>query len=452
MNWLIKLFSRYLTPTRTAKKAADENPVNIDNPFLCAKPVAVSTKKHPLALLKKFAPLRELDDIYVENLDQQTLTYAPGSIIFRLGQQGKSICYLLRGSVELHPNGGKCYTLTDDSTLANLPLNSGRIFGATAIAKTDATILVISSKIIQMWTDKSREQVYSVKLLDLELPTEIADNRFFSSFSKAYRENKLSLPSLPHIAVKLKKAMLGDIGIREVVEIIQVDAPIVTKLIQIANSALYAPVSGITNCHDAVTRLGLNVTRNLVMSISMKQLFHCQDATLMKAMQTLWNNSLYISSLSFVLAEECGTVNPEDALLAGLVSNIGVIPILHFAEQYPDEYPELEKLQSAMTLLSPSVGSLVLHTLGFSEELVSIPMHAEDWLYQSSGDAINLIDIVILAKLHSYIGSKRSKELPYINAIPAYTKLKNGKLTPDLSLDVLHKAQQRIHTVMSIFS
>ncbi|MDP2902940.1 MAG: HDOD domain-containing protein [Methylovulum sp.] len=452
MNWFTKLFFRNPKPSLTPKMTVKSPPVSTDNPFQCSKPVTVSNQKHPLTLLKKFAPLREFDDLYVENLEQQTLTYTAGSVIFRLGQKRNAVFYLLQGSIEFQPNGDGRYQLTHDSSLADLPLDSGKTFGATAIAKTDVTVLAIPGNIIQMWTNKSREQVYSVKLLELELPEQITDNRFFGSFSRAYRENKLSLPSLPHVAVNLKKAMQKDIGVKEVVDIIQIDAPIVTKLIQIANSALYAPTSNITNCHDAVSRLGLDATRNLVMGISMKQLFFCKDVKLMKIMQTLWKNSLHISSLSFVLAEECSTLNPEDALLAGLVSNIGVIPILHFAEQYPDEYADLEKLQSAIALLSPSVGSLVLHTLGFSEELGHIPMHAEDWLYESGGDKASLMDIIIMAKRHSYIGSQRTKALPYINSIPAYAKLTNGKLTPDLSLDVLQKAQKRIHAVMNIFS
>ncbi|MDO9106682.1 MAG: HDOD domain-containing protein [Methylovulum sp.] len=453
MNWFTALFSRTLSPKRATKPAAEIPTPGLHKPFLCSKPASVSSQKYPLALLKKLAPLRELDDIYVENLDQQTLSYTPGSILFILGQQRNAIFYLLQGSIEFQPNSNSRYIVTDDSPLAKLPLDCGNFFGATAVAKTQVTILAMSGKIIQMWTNKSREQVYTVKLLDVELPDEIADKRFFNSFSKAYRDNKLSLPSLPHVAVKLKNALLGDIGVKEVVDIIQIDAPIVTKLIQIANSALYAPTSSITNCHDAVSRLGLDATRNLVMGISMKQLFHCKDPKLMKIMQSLWKSSLYVSSLCFVLAEECsGAVNPEDALLAGLISNIGAIPVLHFAEQYPDDYPDLEKLQATMSLLSPSVGALVLHTLGFSDELVHIPMHAEDWLYDSGDGKAHLIDIVILAKLHSYIGSQKAKQLPYINSIPAYAKLKNGKLTPDFSLDVLHKAQQRVHTVMGIFS
>ncbi len=452
MNWFTNFFFRNRKPSKTPKITVKNSPVNTDNVLQCSKPVTVSCQKYPLELLKKFAPIREFDEFYIENLDQQTLTYAAESILFRLGQKREVVFYLLEGCVEFLLNGGGRYVLTNDSSLADLPLDSGKTFGATAVAKTDVKLLAISGNIIQMWTNKSREQVYSVKLFELELPEQIDDNRFFSSFSKAYREKKLSLPSLPHVAVNLKKAMQKDVGVKEVVNIIQVDAPIVTKLMQIANSTLYAPTTNITNCHDAVSRLGLNATRNLVMGISMKQLFFCKDTRLMKIMQTLWKNSLYISSLSFVLAEECSHINPEDALLAGLISNIGVIPILHFAEQYPDEYADMEKLQAAIPLLSPSVGALVLHTLGFSDELVHIPMHAEDWLYESDGDRISLMDIVIMAKRHSYIGSQKNKELPYINSIPAYAKLKNGKLTPDLSLDVLQKAQKRISVVMNMFS
>ncbi|MDP2902728.1 MAG: HDOD domain-containing protein [Methylovulum sp.] len=451
MNWFTKLFSRYLTPPRTSKKTSDVKPVSVNNPYLCTEPVAINTQKIPLSLLKKFVPIRGLDDISFGNLNQQTLTFTPGSVVFRLGQPRDSVYYLLQGRIALQPDGDKSYSLADDSPMANLPLSSGKTFGATATAITDVTILAISGDIIQMWTKNSRKQVSSLKSLELELPDPLADDPFFSAFSKAFRENKLRLPSLPHVAIKLKKAMLNDIGIKEVVNIIQIDAPIVTRLIQIANSALYVTESDITNCHGAVTRLGLDITRNLVTSMGMKQMFHCKNPRLMKIMQTLWKDSLYISSLSYVLAEECSAVNPEDALLAGLICNIGVIPILHFAEEYPDELTALEKLQSAITLLGPSVGTLVLQKLGFSEELASIPMHAENWFYESDEYSVNLIDIVIMAKLHSYIGSERNKALPFINTIPAYAKLKNGKLSPDFSLHALHKAKQRINTVTKIF-
>jgi HD-like signal output (HDOD) protein len=283
------------------------------------------------------------------------------------------------------------------------------------------------------------------------LPPEISGQRFFHSFAHAYRENKLRLPSLPDVAFKLKEAMQKDIGIKEAVEIIYVDPPIVTKMIQVANSALYSNGVPCNNCFDAVSRIGLQATRNLVMGISLKQLFKCHDPDLMKGMQTLWKNSLYVSSLSFVLAQECSNINPEDALLAGLIADIGAIPLLHFAEQFPDEYPSFQELNDSLPFLRAPVGALVLHTLGFSEQMTNIPHHAENWLYDSGPD-ITLDDIVILAKLHSYFGSGKARNLPYINSIPAYSKLKDGKLNPDFSLNVLQKAQLRINAAMHMLS
>ncbi len=453
MNWFTKLFSQRPKHAPPEKKPnIIPPPSSLNSSLTCSEPISTEHKKLPLATLKKLAPLRDMDDAYVEQLIHASLCYAQGSVIFRLGQKANSVFYLLEGSVELQPDSDNRYTLSAESSLANLPLNSGKVCGATAFAKTDITILAISGEFICRWSGKSRNQPVSVELLDIELPEQLVGNRFFTSFSQAYRENKLSLPSLPHVALKLKEAMEKDLGINEAVKIIGVDVSIVAKLIQLANSPLYSPISPITNCHAAVTRLGLDQTRKLVMGISLKQLFRCQNQQLMEKMQALWKRSLYVSSLSFVLAQENGSVNPEDALLAGLVNDIGTIPILHFAEQYPNEYPNLDVLESAIPFLSPPVGSLVLHTLGFSPELASIPKYAEDWFYESEGDKLNLIDVVILAKLHSYFGTNRAKEIPYLNSIPDYTKLKNSKLTPDFSLDVLHKAQHRIKAAMNFLS
>lgn len=452
MNWFTKLFSKQ--PHNALPEKKPDIPARpIPNDALaCSEPVFTEHKKQSLATLKKLAPLRDMDDVYIQQLAHTTLSYTQGSVIFRLGQKTNSVFYLLEGSVELQPDSDNRYILSADSSLANLPLNSGKVCGATAFAKTDIVILAISGEFICRWSGKSLQQTVAVEFVDIELPEQIAGNRFFSSFSNAYRENKLSLPSLPNVALRLKEAMEKDLGINEAVKIIEVDVSIVAKLIQLANSPLYSPITPITNCHAAVTRLGLDQTRKLVMGISLKQLFRCQNPQLMKKMQDLWKSSLYISSLSFVLAQENGSPNPEDALLAGLVSDIGIIPILHFAEQYPNEYPNLDVLDSAIPFLSPPVGSLVLHTLGFAPELASIPKYAEDWFYESEGDKLNLVDVVILAKLHGYFGTNRAKEIPYLNSIPAYTKLKHSKLTPDFSLHILHKAKHRIQAAMNFLS
>ena len=436
----------------------DENTEQPDQSVVSknTKPIAVSNEKQPLAILKKLAPIRDLTDEDIGQIEQRILKYSANSVLFTLHEQSEHVYYLLKGNVELHSDGGATYTITENSTLANLPLNSGKTCGATAITKTPCLILSIPVTVVRWWVNKSRAQYAQqnnlLEIIDIDRPKEIPNTVFFNDFFQAYRENKLSLPSLSQVAIKLRKAMQHEISIKDVIKIIEVDVSVVAKLIQVSNSALYAPTIQIKNCHDAVTRLGLEATRKLVMGISVKQLFQSKSPQLVAQMQELWKKSLYVSSLSFVLAQESGQVNPEDALLAGLVCDIGAIPLIHFSEQHLGDSPNLQDLQTVMPYLNPAVGSLVLYKLGFPSEITEIPKYSEDWYHESEGDALTVIDVVILAKLHSYFGTARAKDLPYINSIPAYAKLKNGKLNPDFSLNILAKAQQRIDDAMSLFS
>jgi len=145
------------------------------------------------------------------------------------------------------------------------------------------------------------------------------------------------------------------------------------------------------------------------------------------------------------LAEEADTINCDEALLAGL------IPLLRFADQYPDEQPEIAQLQSAVSSIRAPVSTMMLTSLGFADDLISIPQHSEDWHYDS-GEKLNLIDIVILAKLHSYFGSQQAHYLSFINTIPAYAKFKNGKLSHDFSLNLLRQTHQRIQATIAILA
>lgn len=455
MSWLTNLFhspdrSDDQRPQTRKHQQHSAQPESTDN-LKPSRPLVEAQQNLSTDRLKQFVPLRDLDEQTLKAIPHKTALYPKDAVVFVLGQAADCIYYLLEGQLEMHPDAENKYQINEGSTLAGLPLNSGKQYGATATAVTDVSILKISAELNRLWTQRRQEDLSCVELFDIQLPEEISNKRFFESFAKAYRENKLRLPSLPNVAFKLQKAMQQDIGINEAVEIIHIDPPIVTKLIQVANSPLYASAMPINNCHDAVNRIGLNATRNLVMGISLKQLFHSKDRELMKGMQQLWKNSLYVSSLSFVLAQECSNINPEDALLAGLICDIGAIPLLHFAEQFPEQYPNLTELESTLPYLRGPVGALVLHTLGFSEQLSNIPHQAENWLYDS-GESLDLTDIVILAKLHSYFGTKKGQDLPYINSIPAYSKIASNKLDPDFSLSVLHRTQNRINAVMHLLS
>ncbi|MDD5753499.1 MAG: HDOD domain-containing protein, partial [Methylococcales bacterium] len=418
--------------------AADKTPNSIimANSIERTAPILINTTDpQPISLFGKFAPLRYLAVNTLEKIEQQTLHYNSDSVVFIVGQRTEYAFYLLHGSVELHPEGVFPYTVNFDTPQAGLPLNSGYLCGSTAITTEPSIILAVLRSFLLRLSQRKYRYTAGGEFVKSGLPRELPNNQFFADFAHAYRENTLSLPSLPQVALRLKKAIEEpDITIPEIVNIVQFDAAIVAKLIQVANSVFYAAEAPITNCHNAVIRLGLDATRRVVMGISVKQLFKCENQQLMAMMQTNWRNSIYLSSLCFILAKESKTVSPEDALLAGLICDIGKIPVLNFAEQQLNYSPNLLELKTALPFLSPPVGTFMLHTLAFPPDLVNIPKFAEDWFYESGEEKLTLIDIVILAKLHSYFGSRKAKYLPYLNTIPAYVKLNQGKLNGDFSL------------------
>jgi len=226
------------------------------------------------------------------------------------------------------------------------------------------------------------------------------------------------------------------------------DSKIAARLIQVANSPLYRGVNSYVSCDAALNRLGLNATRNLVTSFSMQALFTSKKKLLTKKMYQAWQQSVKVSSLCHTLALLTNKVDPEEALLAGLTHNIGVLPIVGLADQ--QENLSFEDLEECLRISQAYIGQLVLTQWAFSESVVKIPYLIDNWFYESGMD-FGLVDIVILAKYHSLLGTEYMPFLPALHDLPAFQKMGVQALTPDMSLQILHDTKQQVADAMSLF-
>ncbi len=283
-----------------------------------------------------------------------------------------------------------------------------------------------------------------------DVPEDLRENEFFKAFNQYYQKGELVVPSLPNVALKLREAVQKDIGIKEAVTIVNLDPVISSKLIQVVNSPIYRTANPISTCHDAVNRLGLTTTRNLVTSISMRNLFKSKNKKLNLRVHALWKKGIQVSSICQTLAAITKGTNPDEALLAGLIHNMGALPIIIFADTLsPDDYTD-EDLNRTIRALQGIIGNIILKKWSFPDNLLQIPRQSENW-YHSNGDKLDLTDIVILAKFHSYLGSKQVHSLPPIHTLPAFQKLGDNALTPDMSLLALQDAKHQISEAMSLF-
>jgi HD-like signal output (HDOD) protein len=451
----MNLLTRFLHLSDKAKKGAGAEPNQNSFPRegivrqvpSQKKPISVS-----LELLKQLFPVRNLSEEELDafSLGREAEVYGSGSILFQRDQPTESLFYLLEGSICMEIEEGRTYSIEAATPKARFPLCSGKVCSATAYAETDVQVLRVSSKIMSRNISDRTAALEFIDLQNPAMPEPVRDSQLVQAFTQHYHEEALELPSLPDVALKLKNALAQDINIADAVKIVQLDPVIAAKLIHVANSPLYLFAHPVNRCFDAINRLGLMATRSLVMSLSLKQIFSCKNPVIKGKMREAWKRSVYLSALCFALASRNQEVDSEEALLAGLTCDIGVVPFLYFADRFPDEYQKIEEIDLALPYVKGPVGASVLKKWDFPDELVEIPLVADKWLYDS-GDRLKLSDIVILANLHAQIGTPRMTDLPIISSIPAYSKLVDRGLSPQYSLKVLQDAKEKIAEATRFF-
>ncbi len=286
---------------------------------------------------------------------------------------------------------------------------------------------------------------------ELKISEHLKDNSFFNRFYQHFIHGELKIPSFPDVALKVRKAIQQDCEIIDIVKIVNMDPVVSAKLIQVVNSPVYRALNPISNCLNAISRLGLKTSRNLVIAFSMKNLVKCENPLIKNLIQSNWLQSIKVSSISYTLAQLTKKVNPDEALLAGLLHNIGVLPILTFADSLPKGTYQQADIDLCINEIHGQLGSIILDKWEFPDNLKQIPLQSTNW-FTSTSENINLTDIVILAKYHNLLASPGNTELPLITDLPAFRKMENQLLTPEMSLQILHDAKQQIAETMSFFS
>ena len=162
-------------------------------------------------------------------------------------------------------------------------------------------------------------------------------------------ENKtLVLPTLPEVALRVRDAVDDEnASIGDIAKVIATDAALSARLIQVANSPLMRASKEIDSLDMAVNRLGMKLVRDMVISMVMEQMFQATSELTDKKLRQLWEHSMTVAAISHALAAQFTKLAPEQAMLAGLVHDIGALPILTKAE----DYPELLENEAALDMI-----------------------------------------------------------------------------------------------------
>lgn len=224
---------------------------------------------------------------------------------------------------------------------------------------------------------------------------------YFEKLKKAVETDQLTLPTLPDVALKIRSAVDNDNNsAQQISEILSQDAGLSTRLLQLANSPLYRARSQIDSLQMAITRLGIRIVRDLVMALAIKQVFRSSSKSLHQHFESVWQRSVEIASICRLLADDHATLEPEQALLSGLIHNIGALPILKMAEQDAELINNPDAIENISEQIQHKVAEMVLSFWNLPSHMVKAASQWQNFERVHDGDA-DYIDLVQAAVLQS---------------------------------------------------
>jgi HD-like signal output (HDOD) protein len=239
---------------------------------------------------------------------------------------------------------------------------------------------------------------------------------------QAIDNDDLVLPTLPEVALKVREAAEDpDIGIAQLSKVIGNDAALTARIVKVVNSPLLRTNREITDLQMAVARLGINYTCNLATGLAMEQMFQATSDVVDRKMREVWNKSTEIAGICHVLCKHYTRLLPDQATLAGLVHQIGVLPILTYAEDHSELLADSISLNHVIEQIHPIIGDRILRTWEFPEQIAMIPSQYLDFSRDSA--KVDYVDIVQVATLQSYLGSEHPYTQLDWSQIPAFHKL-----------------------------
>ncbi len=273
-------------------------------------------------------------------------------------------------------------------------------------------------------------------------------SRLISEILADLKANRLKLPTLPQVALKINDVIDSpDATAKKVAQIISTDAALSARMIQVANSPMMRTGAATDNVQAAVTRMGMGVVRNIVTSFLVNQLFHTKHEVLKQRLMKVWNHSAHVAAISNVLASHFTNLKPDEAMLAGLVHDIGKLPLILKAEDIPELANDADSMNLLDEKLHHVLGKVIVQTWGFSPEMITAVAEHEN--LERDSEKLDLTDIVTVANLLSYAGKQHRRTKANWAEVPAFKKL---DLSPEDSIAALEEARDEIAEIVKLLT
>lgn len=226
-----------------------------------------------------------------------------------------------------------------------------------------------------------------------------------------FLKGQAKVPQMPEAAMRIRQ-LLDDprTSLEQLARVINSDPPLAAYLMQFAESPLIRGARPSVSMRDLLARIGTRQLGTLVLGFTARNLFASKEKTLQQAFRQRWRKARERAAFCAALAQRCNQPLDE-AMLAGLLQDIGSLPLLAELEHWPDFPRDAEQLDGLCDYLSGDIGALVLTRWQVPTTLIECARQRNKWLHDHDGEA-DLTDLALLASALQIQPANLSEPLP----------------------------------------
>lgn len=149
---------------------------------------------------------------------------------------------------------------------------------------------------------------------------------------------ELIFPTNVRASLKLQQALDDpDCHLEVAAQLVLAEPLIAARLVAIGNSVAYTRYGAkVDNVRTAVSLLGFKTLRSLVASIVVRQFSSAiVEPAIREKAELLWQHCAQVAALAKVIARQVTQLDPDTAMFAGIVHEIGGFYLLSRAEEFP---------------------------------------------------------------------------------------------------------------------
>jgi HD-like signal output (HDOD) protein len=259
---------------------------------------------------------------------------------------------------------------------------------------------------------------------------------FVQALALEMSAGKIEIPSFPDVAVRIRRILADencDTG--QIAKVVSAEPAMAAKLLQIANSAALNPNGNkISELKSAIARIGFSNVRTASLAYAMEQVKNAPAlAPIRKPLNDLWERSVKVAAMSYVVSRSWTKVNADQALLAGLMHGMGRVYILTRAVKHPSLFSDAVAYQQIVRDWNTAIAKAVLESWEIAPDIVYAVEHYED-IERVGNGAPDLTDVLTIANLLvSFHSEPQALEL-HLKQTSAASRL---ELTPESCQKVL---------------